>query len=133
MVAGDPNTDVVCIMLVPVYTTVIIFIADNKLYRCNLDLFLSSCCQITYLNDSTSASGYAAIDYTLTSSDESGSGFNILDINSKLSDHLLPSMILCVIDTAFDLGPYITTLAASGKQCKSNDVAYYRWDHVLCH
>jgi hypothetical protein len=78
--------------------------------------------RITYFNEATSAS--SVIDYILTSSTEKVVGFNIIDLDVNLSDHL-PLLAICLIDYDCEQGP--------GVSCgvrKPDDVTYLRWDHA---
>ena len=75
--------------------------------------------RITYFNEATSAS--SVIDYILTSSTEKVVGFNIIDLDVNLSDHL-PLLAICLIDYDCEQGPGV-----SRDVRKPDDVTHLRW------
>ena len=92
------------------------FVIDNNLFR--LDKLYPTTNMCTYYNDSLHVS--SKIDYFLTSDCSNAIGFNIIDLDVNLSDHL-PILAVC---------RYKNTGEKLEKPASSKYVNFLRWDHA---
>ena len=92
------------------------FMDENKLTRLDLVHPVGSTC--TYVNESLNVSSH--IDYFLTNKPDDTVGFNVIDLDVNLSDHL-PILAVC---------QFHANAVNSVPNRSSADVTFLRWDHA---